>query len=527
MQGHTLGNMATLFFHVKKNPYLVGAILLIALAVGGVMAMTPAVSTVTPAGQMTTITATKAQPNIIFIRTDDQDARSMSTLTPSGQPVMKNVLDHFGTNGVAFDQSYVSFSLCCPSRATTLTGQYAHSHGVLSNNFPTGGYELFNQIDDQTLAVWLKDAGYFTAHVGKYFNGYDATTTPPYAEIPPGWDKWFTVIQATSPDYYNYNVLEDGPTLQFFGTGASNYQTDVFTDKVVSYLDTRPYGNKPFFIQLDYTAPHKGGSVGKVIPAPRHTGLMNGATSPQGPAFDEADVSDKPADIQALPPLNVSQINTINDGYRRRSEALMSVDEGVARIIQKLKDTGQYQNTVIIYSSDNGWMFGEHRLPQSKFVPYEESVRVPLYMSGPGIPKGKVMSQLVNDVDLTATMLHFARAPSTIVQEGRSLVTIMRNPQASWRNDFLIENPLLNYYTGIITQDNAAGTMYKYVEYDYDMDGAWDERELYALKPDACMPNGDAYELESQHNNPCYATLLSTLEARLSVLRNCTGIACR
>lgn len=526
MQGHTLGNMATLFFHVKKNPYLVGAVLLVLLAVGGVMALTPSVSTVTPVGGLNELSPSLARPNILFIRTDDQDLSTMHASTVSGQPVMKNVLAHFATNGVEFSNSFVSLSLCCPSRASTLKGQYAHSHGVLTNDSPNGGYDKFNQIDDQTLPVWLKSVGYYTAHVGKYFNGYDATSTPPYAEIPPGWDKWFTVIQATSPDYYNYDVLEDGPVLQTFGSTPADYQTDVLTDKVVSYVTSKPYGNNPFFIQLDYPSPHKGAS-GFVVPATRHIGLMNGINAPQNPSFNEADVSDKPIDIRNLSLLTQTQITNINNLYRKRSEALMSVDEGVARIIQKLKETGQYDNTIIIFTSDNGWMQGEHRLPQSKFVAYEESVRVPLYMSGPHVPKGKTVDNLVNNVDLTATLLHFARAPSTIPQEGWSLVPLFRNSAANWRNDFLIENPILNYHTGLITQDRVAGTMYKYVEYDYDMDGAWDERELYALKPDACMPNGDAYELESQHNNPCYATLLSTLEARLSVLRNCSGIACR
>jgi arylsulfatase A-like enzyme len=513
--------MQTPFLFMRKHPYLIVASLLLLAALGGAMVIES-----NSGGSADALSPSSYQPNFLVIRTDDQDFGSMSVVAPSGTEVMQNVNDFFAANGVNFTNSYVSFSLCCPSRASTFTGQYAHNHGILSNNLPTGGYEKFASTTE-TLPVWLNNAGYTTYHVGKYLNGYDANSTPPYAAIPPGWDKWFTVVAAASPDYYNYKVVEDGPILHSFGGGAANYQTDVFTNKVLSYLDQTAVSSEPFFMMVDYTAPHKGGFSNKVNPAARHIGLMNGASAPRPPSFNEADVSDKPKDIQANPPMSSSGIAIMDKAFRDRAEALMSVDEGFSRMIQKLKDTGQYNRTIIIFTSDNGWMFGQHRLPGSKFVSYEESIRVPLLMSGPGIPKGKSLDMLVNNVDLPATLLHWARAPAATVQEGRSLVPILRNPNAAWRTDFLIENPLLNFYTGLRTQDPATGEEYKYVEYDYDLDGNWDERELYALTPDTCMPNGDPYEEVSQHNNPCYATLLQNLHARLSVLKSCVGILCK
>lgn len=489
------------------------------LLVGCVLALYTTAQAQTPAGSQ--------RPNILFIRTDDQDFQTFFDALPNGRPVMKNVRDLIVRRGAYFERSFVSFPLCCPSRASTLTGQYAHNHNVLANSGQFGGFSALNHTN--TLPIWLQQSGYYTIHVGKYMNGYQVLQTstglpPP----PPGWNAWFTTFGNTSHHYFNFYVY-NGQTIEQYFSGAGGYQTDVMTRKAQSFLMQRPYGTQPFYLQLDYLAPHEDLSTGNNPPlaAPRHQGLMNGASLPMSPSFNEADVSDKPLQIRQLPPLNAQDINDLTINYRRRTESLLAVDEGVGKILQTLRATGQHENTLIVFTSDNGYMLGEHR-KKGKFLPYEP-LQVPLAISGPGIPHGKIISDLVMNVDLTPTFLEYASAGAGLAQDGRSLVPLLTNPAGTipWRLDILTENPLLNCYRGLRTFDAATGSEYLYSEYDYDFDNVVDEKELYALNPDACTAGGDPYLLESQHANPCYSALIQQLQGRISYLRNCVGSGCR
>lgn len=475
---------------------------------------------------VTSAPVTVTQPNILFIRTDDQDFQTFFDKLPNGRPVMKNIRDMILRRGTVFERSYVSLPLCCPSRATTLTGQYAHNHTVLANGGSSGGYDKLNH--SNTLPIWLGQAGYYTMHVGKYMNGYNValSTSGTYPSPPAGWDEWFTTF-GSMHKYYNYSVY-DGTDVIVFGSGASEYQTDVTTRKAQSYLMQRPYGNQPFFLQVDYLAPHEDLSTGNDPPpaAPRHAGLMNGAPLPMSPAFNEADVSDKPILINHLPPLTSQNVAAITDNYRRRMESLLAVDEGVGKILQTLRATGQYDNTIIVFTSDNGYMLGDHR-KVGKFLPYEP-LRVPLIMSGPGIPRGKVVPELVMNVDLAPTFLEWANASPGLLQDGRSLVPLLTNAPGTtaWRNDILTESPVVSFFRGLRTYDSNSGHEYLYSEYDYNNDNVIDDKELYVLTPDACRPVGDPYLLESQHANSCYATLIQQFHNRINYLKTCVGSTC-
>lgn len=466
------------------------------------------------------------RPNILLIRTDDQDFQTFFDKLPNGRPVMKNVKDLIMRRGAYFERSFVSFPLCCPSRASTLTGQYAHNHNVLANSGQFGGFSALNHTN--TLPIWLKQAGYFTIHLGKYMNGYQVALSPTgYPPPPAGWDAWFTTFSGTAHNYFNFSIY-NGQTIEQYGTGAGSYQTDVVTRKAQAYLKQRAYGATPFFMQVDYLAPHEDLSAGNNPPlaAPRHQGLMNSAALPMSPAFNEADVSDKPFQIRQLPSLNTQEIDALTVNYRRRMESLLAVDEGVGKILQTLRATGQYENTLIVYTSDNGYMLGEHR-KKGKFLPYEP-LQVPLVISGPGIPGGKIIPELVMNVDLTPTFLEWASASPGLQQDGRSLVPLLTSPSGTvpWRLDFLTENPLLDCYRGLRTYDKATGSEYLYSEYDYNFDTVVDERELYAITPDACSPGGDPYLLESQHASPCYSSLIQQFQNRISILKGCVGSAC-
>src|SRR4029079_15831748 len=243
-------------------------------------------------------------PNVVVSETDDQTLESMK--------VMQNVNSLIGAQGVTFTNSFVNYSLCCPSRATFLTGQYAHNHGVWTNTRPDGGFDRFEELHaHNNLAVWLRHAGYYTALVGKYLNEYE--NKPP---VPPGWSEW----HAVAPDPYrpyDYTTNDNG-TLNRHGDRPRDYEQDVLTRKAVDLIKRRAPGPQPFFLWLTYSAPHSGGPYtdpnpptncdDAPKPPPRYAHAFDSEPCPRPPDFDEPDVSDKPAAIRKRPRLNSSAI---------------------------------------------------------------------------------------------------------------------------------------------------------------------------------------------------------------------------
>lgn len=466
--------------------------------------------------------ADATRPNIIVIQTDDQDLGSIDARLPDGTPVCRRIREQLAERGARFTRAFATTPLCGPSRASLLTGQYAHNHTVLDNVPPHGGWARLDE--SETLPVWLQRAGYFTMHVGKYINGYGEACGVPQACVPPGWNRWFTLM---NPDMFYGNMFNSDGFFESTGNGPSAYQTDVLTRRALAWLRTRPYGSRPFYLQLDFVAPHSDGATGTsffATPAPRHQGAMNGEPLPTAASFNELDVSDKPMAVRALPLLSFAAIQELAVRYRKRCESLLAVDEAVGRLLDTLEVTGQLANTMIVFTSDNGFQLGQHRIFATKNFPYE-APRVPLFIRGPGVPVATI-SQLTAHIDLAPTILEWAGAAAARPLDGRSLGPLMQGASIEWREELLLEHPSKQFYRGLRTRSADGASEFLYLEYDYDEDGHFDERELYSLKSNACSPLADPELLESLHTSPCASPLLDELHARLATLRACVGGGC-
>jgi arylsulfatase A-like enzyme len=447
-------------------------------------------------------------PNVLVIETDDQTLESMR--------VMQNVNSLIGDQGATFANSFVNYSLCCPSRATFLTGQYAHNHGVLSNSGPEGGFQRFQSLHaDNNLAVWLTRTGYYTAMVGKYFNGY--RNRPP---TPRGWSEW----HAVAPDeqkVYDYTLNNNG-ALTGRGHRAADFKQDVLTEKAVYFLNRRASKPQPFFLWLAYTAPHIAAATsdpnppfdcqGAPKPAPRHADAFDSEPLPMPPNLNEADVSDKPAAIRALPLLDAAQIAEIERKYRCQLESLLSVDEGIRKVIDVLEAKDALDDTLIVYTSDNGYFNGEHRIPKFKNHAYEESIRVPLQIRGPGIPPGVTINPLVTNADLAPTIVDAANADPGLTMDGRSLLPVIKHPGAVGDRELLIEAPP-RAEPGAPSFEAIRTRRYLYVEHDTG------ERELYELR-------SDPFELQSLHADPAHDAVKARLATDLHRLESCAGARC-
>lgn len=441
------------------------------------------------------------RPNIVVIMTDDQDASSMW--------VMPNVGTLIAQPGATFSNSFVSTPECCPSRASFLTGQYAHNHGVLTNWEPLGGYIRLDH--ENTLPVWLERAGYRTAHIGKYLNGYGVQVPP--TTIPPGWTEWYGVVGGP---FYNYQINANGE-LRSYGSTADDYDTDVFARLAVRFIErSQAFPGTPFFLYVAFHAPHVLPQTQVPVPAPRHLGRFAHAPLPKPPSFNEENISDKPSWVRVLRPFGPLVVGFITEDYRRGLEALLGVDEAVHDIVAALERTGKLQNTVIIYTSDNGFFKGEHRIPTGKGPLYEEGIRVPLIIRGPDLPEGVTFEHLVVNIDLAPTIAESAGAVPGLQVDGCSLIPLLRNPLIPWRRDFLIET-WLNKESPIFAGVRTA--RYVYVETFVLPRG---EQELYDL-------SNDPFQLENLidgHRADGYGELIPQLKKRLQELKTSTGPAC-
>jgi N-acetylglucosamine-6-sulfatase len=474
---------------VMKRVLLFGAVVGVALLAG-----------LTPAPRSTAAEA-PVRPNIVVVMSDDQTVESMR--------VMANVNTMLGAEGTTFADNYVSFPLCCPSRTTFLTGQYGHNHTVMGNALPQGGYEKLAPTHANTLPAWLKLAGYHTVHIGKYLNGYGRQRP---TEVPPGWDEWFGSVDPSTYRYFDYTLNENGK-LVHYGTAAGDYQADVYTAKAVDAVKRLAARTEPFFLSVAYLAPHSGGpresddpaNLATPVPAPRHRNRYSAEPMPRTAAFNEADVSDKPLAVRRRPLFGPARINGITEMYRQRLESILAVDEGVAAIVRALQDSGELGRTLFVYTSDNGFFHGEHRIPNGKVQHYEPSARVPLVMRGPGVPRGVRITQPSINVDLAPTLVDAANAKVGRATDGVSLLALLADRTRFVGRDVLLETPT---YAAIHTP------RFVYVEHNTG------ERELYDLRTD---PD----ELASLHENAAYAQIRSDLARRLLALRACKAAGCR
>lgn len=462
--------------------------------------------------------AEQTPPNVVVVMTDDQDFRSMWAM-PETRRIVKR-------QGTTFDTNIVNFPLCCPARATYYTGEYAHNHGVKWNNYPDGGYYTFD--GSETLPMWMQRAGYRTIHVGKYLNEYGERD--PY-EVPRGWSEWWGGVDPTTYGYFGYTLNHNG-RLRTYGTDPGDYLTDVEAGIATREIRRAVAAEEPFYLNIAPTAPHTVAvdSSARVegtpaLPAPRDAGVFADAELPRYPNFNEADISDKPAVEAFFPnPLSDKEIAELTAHYRGRMGSLLAVDDLVAAVKGELRDQGVARDTVIIFTSDNGWILGEHRLRDPvtqtgeasgvKYVPYEGSSRVPLMIAGPGFPKGRTVRAPTTNADLASTVLDIAgaRDEATLPQDGRSLLRVARRPKDFQQRALLIEtfeNPRhVPPYTSIRTR-----------RYRYDVNDAGIEN-MFDLKR-------DPWELQSIHDDWRYAAIRDRLAAKLEQLRTCVGAACR
>lgn len=439
--------------------------------------------------------APSARPNFVLIVADDLDAASLEAL-----PRVTTLAE----TGLAFQRFYVTTPVCSPSRVSILRGQYAHNHRVLGNVAPRGGFPRFQDLglEMSTLATWLQDAGYRTMFLGKYLNGYPSGE-PTY--VPGGWDGWFATLER----YYDYFVNEDGDTT-FYGSKPQDYSTDVLTKKTIEWIREAVVDSVPFFIHVSPRAAHK-----PAIPAPRHVGVYAGTPLPQPPSFNEADVSDKPASIKTLPLLSPAEIAEGEALHQRRLETVLAVDDMVGEIMRALNEEGIADRTYVIFTSDNGFHIGQHRLPDGKSLAYEEDICVPLYVWGPAVVPGTNRRAVAN-IDIAPTIADLAGAAIPEFVDGRSFVNLLRHPGVPWRDALLIEG-----FEQDLDMTDPYGDAYSALRTDSLLYVEWDggEVELYDMA-------ADPFQLESLHAT-AGTRQLAELSRRLAELRTCSGSGCR
>lgn len=424
--------------------------------------------------------------NFIVIVTDDQSFDSLPR-DPAVMPYLQGALADPNGHWIEFRNGFVNTPLCCPSRATLLTGRYAHEHGVQTND---DGHLLD---EDETIAAWLDDAGYHTGLVGKYLNQYPFDRDP---FVPEGWDRWWGKEQgALTSLYYGYTVIQEGiPTPH--GTAETDYSTDAFAAEAVEFIRRAPL-DRPFLLWFAPTAPHP-----PWVSAPRHEGAYADLSVAPPPSVRETDVTDKPAWVRALPELGPPARADLREDRRRSYEALLAVDEAVRGIVEALEVRGDLDRTVIVYLSDNGYSFGEHRW-EKKLCPYEECTRVPFLVRHP-LAASRAEEIPISGVDLAPTLAELAgiAPPSTV--DGQNLVPLLVEGDASG-----ISGTVFSEWVG---DDRIPGWWQIRTEDLAYIELATGERELYDLRV-------DPYELANVAEDPAYAQDVERLSAALASFR--------
>lgn len=447
------------------------------------------------------------RPNVVLITTDDQTLADLRHM-----PLTRRFI---GSKGVTFD-GLSPHPLCCPARAEILTGQFAQNNGVRSNLGRYGGYRQLNT--RHTIATWMKRSGYHTAFMGKFLNGYGSWSDHGAA---PGWDEWNPTVRGVYK-FHNYTVRHNRRLRRY-----NTYQTDFFTNLAVRKIKAASKMRRPLFLWQSYMAPHVACPPSKEtkrcwvppLSARRHRGMFKNAVPPSmlSPAFNEEDVhfAEKPFPLNLAESLDDTKTRKILRLHRRRLQSLQAVDEGIARMVAALYRTNQLKNTLIIFTSDNGYLLGEHR-HTGKVLPYEPALRVPLLMRGPGLPRGVVRNRVGTIVDLAPTIAAVGRAQPSLTMDGRNLIPIARRNRRSWDTLLIQAGPYR-------LRDEPNGWFYRGVRtgrYTYAYYLFSDEHELYDRRR-------DPYQLDNLADDPRYAEVLQALQRRATILGDCAGWRCR
>jgi N-acetylglucosamine-6-sulfatase len=422
-----------------------------------------------------------SRPNIVFILTDDQRWDELQ--------YMPNVRSLLQDQGITFTNGFVSNPLCCPARATILTGEYSGHTGVWTNrNKEYGGWETFHATgdEDHTMATVLHAAGYHTGLVGKYMNGYAGHGD----FVPPGWDTWNAL---TGLDYYGPTESVQGNLVTY---PADQYQTDIIGRQAVDFIHEAP-GGQPLFLYWAPHAPHLPST-----PLNSDKGSLASSLTPwRPPSYNESDVSDKPWYIQQIAPWSADKSAHWDQVRENMYESLIDVDRWVGSIVDALASTGRLNNTMLVFTSDNGFLLGEHR-KTAKVVPYEESIRVPWIVrwDAASFPeRGRTDTHLMLNTDFATTFAHVA-GTSMGTTDGLDFANLAASPSGSWRTNFLIE------HGGTVSGGKANGLTYcGYRSQNYMYAQYWNGfEELYDI-------NRDPYEMSNVASAPQYRNALEAI----------------
>jgi N-acetylglucosamine-6-sulfatase len=457
------------------------------------------------AAETTSGQATPKKPNIIFVLTDDL-ATNLVQYMPHVQQLQQQ--------GTSFSNYFVTDSLCCPSRSSTFTGKLPHDTGVFRNQGADGGYAAFNSHGNEqnTFATALKAQGYRTAMMGKYLNGYQ-----PADPVPPGWSEWD--VAGNGYPEFNYSLNENGTVVQY-GHQPSDYLVDVMNRKGQNFIGQSAKAGKPFMMELATFAPH-----GPYTPAPRDANKFPGLKAPRTPAFNEADMTDKPAWIKDRPKLTKQQTDQIDTAYRKRAQAVQSVDKMIGDLQAALKANGVARDTYIVFSSDNGYHMGEHRLMPGKQTAFDTDINVPLVVTGPDVAANHKSTVLAQNTDLCPTFETLGGATVPDAVDGRPLVPFFKNGTVNdTRDAVLVEH----HGPGNAPNDpdrqtkaQADPPSYEAIRTDHEVyveykDG---EREYYDLRTDPNELTNTISKVKQKH--------LADLKSTLHRLEKCSGKNCR
>jgi arylsulfatase A-like enzyme len=420
--------------------------------------------------------------------TDDQRWDSLD--------VMPATLERLAGEGILFTNSFVTTPLCGPSRASFLTGQAVRNNGVDYNSVL-----LFDP--SSTLATWAQDAGYRTAMIGKYLNHYHLQSP----EIPPGWDHWNAYLLG---GYYNYELNENGVIVSY-GDRPEDYSTDVLRDDALRFIDEN--ADAPFLLFLSLFTPHI-----HAVPAPRHEGLLADTPPWRPPSFFENDLSDKPGWVKFVRQLRIgggplamfNYIRKRDEAHVKELESLLAVDDAIAAILDRLEDHGLDDDTIVVFTSDNGLHWGEHYLG-GKYNGYEESIRVPLVIRYPRlIPEAREEDALALNIDLAPTLAELAGIPASAPVDGDSMVDLLCGDVEGWREDFALEYFIPRGFDGMPAYIGYRSQRWKYLVSIYGFE------ELYDLEGD---PNEMDNLLRTEPDEPSHGERVNTLRDKLIALR--------
>lgn len=452
-----------------------------------------------------------ARPNIVVVLTDDLSLDLLKYM-PHVQAMQRS--------GLTFADYFVSDSLCCPSRSSIFTGNLPHDTQVFNNVGPDGGFHIFHQRGEErhTFAVALQQAGYRTAMMGKYLNGYlqqrGAADGVGPRYVPPGWSSWD--VAGNGYPEFDYRMNRNA-SVHRYGQRPSDYLTDVLARKGVNFINSSAAMGRPFFLELATFAPH-----GPYTPAPRDANKFPGLRAPRPPNFDRLP-SAAPKWLATRPPLTGGQLDQIDTAFRKRAQAVRAVDRMIARVQATLAADGISNDTYLVFSSDNGLHTGEYRLTPGKMTAFDTDIHVPLIVTGPGVAPGRQTYAMVENIDLAMTFA--AIGGTSLPSDGHSLVPLLLGRQpAGWRNAIVVEHRGPDVSAGDPDfQKPSSGNPTTYValrSHDFlYVESADGEREFYDLRTDPFELSNVAGELP--------ASMLALLHAEAAQVENChDGPAC-